>query len=373
VAPGGCDNPGMAVLRVGLDATPTLGQVTGIGRYVTQLIGALAPHESAELRAAAFTVRARRGLRALPQNVRRVHRPVPARLLNAAWLRGDVPSAESVFGRIDVVHGTNFVLPPPRHAAGVVTVHDLTFLHHPEWVDAASLAYRDLVARAVRRAGAVIAVTHAVASDIADAYQLPPDRIAVTHLGVEPAWFEPAARPRTWPNEYVLAVGSIEPRKGIDVLLAAYRQLLDADADLPPLVVVGPSGWGERPDFTALPADRVLLAGYLAPEDLRGAVAAASLLVFPSRYEGFGLPPLEALAAGTPVVASDLPAVREVVGSHATLVPVGDVEALADAVARVLTNPPGAGARAAARRHAASFTWAECADATLEIYRRVSS
>jgi glycosyltransferase involved in cell wall biosynthesis len=363
----------MAALRVGIDATPTLGRITGVGRYVTQLIDALATDESTQLRAAAFTLRSRGGLRALPPTVRRVHRPVPARLLNAAWLRGDRPSAEVVFGRVDVVHGTNYVLPPPRRAAGVVTVHDLTFLHHPEWVDAASLAYRELVPKAVRRASAVVTITHAVAAEIADAYDVEPDRLAVTHLGVDPEWFEPAQRPASWPGEYILAVGSIEPRKGLDVLLAAYRDLIESGTDVPPLVIVGPPGWGARPDFAALPSDRALLAGYLPHDELRGAVANASVLAFPSRYEGFGLPPLEALAAGTPVVATDVPAVREVVGAHVALVPIGNVEALADALSRALADPPDAAARDAGRAHAATFTWTACATATRAVYGRVSS
>jgi glycosyltransferase involved in cell wall biosynthesis len=364
----------MSELRVTLDATSLAGaRRTGVGTYTARLLHALSFQPDLRLAVAAFTVRGRQGLRQRPERVRLVHRPVPARLLQRAWQAHDVPSAELVMGRADVVHGTNFVLPPVRHAAGVVTVHDLTYLHHPEWVSPASLRYRELVPRAVRRAGAVVTITHAVAAELAEAYGIEPERIAVTRLGVAPEWFAPAQRPAGWPSEYVLAVGNIEPRKGIDVLLHAYRRLLADHRDLPPLVVVGPPGWGDQPDFASLPRDRVLIAGYLDSDELRGAVAHASALAFPSRYEGFGLPPLEALAAGTPVVASDIPAIREVVGTHATLVPVDDDAALAEALSRTLDDPPDAVPRAAAREHAATFTWQSCAEATLAVYRRVSS
>jgi glycosyltransferase involved in cell wall biosynthesis len=297
---------------------------------------------------------------------------VPARLLHRAWLHGDRPSAEAVLGRVDVVHGTNFVLPPPRRAAGVVTVHDLTFVRHPDWVSPASLTYRTLVPRAVGRAAAVIAPSQAIADEIADAYGVPPERLAVTHLGVEPAWFTAPPPLAGWPSEYVLAVGTMEPRKGLDVLAAAYRRLLADDPQAPPLVLVGPSGWGAQPDLAALPPGQVRVPGYLDPDELRAAVANARVLAFPSRYEGFGLPPLEAMAAGTPVVASDIPAVREVTAGHARLVPVGDAAELAVALSGVLHTPPDAAAREAARTHARQFTWSACAESTAAVYRRVS-
>ena len=139
---------------------------------------------------------------------------------------------------------------------------------------------------------------------------------------------------------------------------------------MPPLVLVGPPGWGEALDLAGLPAEAVRTPGYLPEHDLARVVAGAAALVFPSWYEGFGLPALEALACGTPVVASDLPALREVLGDQAELVPPGDAAALADALARVLEDPGGEPARAARRARAAAFTWRACAQATLTAYRR---
>jgi glycosyltransferase involved in cell wall biosynthesis len=357
-------------LQVAVDATPLIGDRTGVGTYVENLLGQLDGHHDLDLRLMAFTIRGRRELTGGAGRSRIVHRPVPARLLHRAWLRGDVPSAEWLAGRVDVVHGTNFVLPPPRSAAGVLTVHDLSFVRYPQHVNAASLAYRTLVPRGIARAARVFTPTRAVAEELIDAYRLSEDRVLVTPLGVDAAWFEAGAEPRLvgLPDDYLLAVGTLEPRKGLDVLLEAYRMVLAADPDVPPLVLVGPPGWGPALDTAGLPTDRVLLPGFVPTQVLRGVVARARLLVFPSRYEGFGLPPLEALAAGTAVVASDIDAVREVLGGHGRLTPPGDATALAGAIDDELRATRAPAEIAAAREHAATFTWRRCADLTASAY-----
>jgi glycosyltransferase involved in cell wall biosynthesis len=367
-----------AQLQVALDATPLAGQRTGIGRYVEHLLTELAVTEGISVRAAAFTLRGRSVMSALPDGVRGVHRPVPARLLHRRWLRSDLPPAEWVMGRADVVHGTNFVLPPPRRAAGVLTLHDLSYLRFPELVDRASLDYRTLVPRAVSRAAVVLTPTQAIADEVCQAYGLPADRVQPTPLGVDPSWFDAGLETGAvkafpgLPAEYLLAVGTLEPRKGLDVLLAAYRQLCRADPDLPPLVLVGAAGWGPALETFEIPPDRLIVPGYVGTAALQALVSGALMLAFPSRYEGFGLPPLEALAAGTPVVASDIPALTEVIGAAermTTLVPVGDVEALAAAVLARLSGPPSAADRLCGQQHAAAFTWQRCAERTVAGYR----
>lgn len=357
-------------LRVGVDVTPLLGPRTGIGVYVANLVRELADRRDVSVHAAAFTVRDRGALRELPPTVRVARRPVPARLLHRAWMRGDVPRAAAVMGRADVVHGTNFVLPPPGRASGVITVHDLAFVRHPDWVARASLDYRVLVPRAIAAAGAVIVPTRAVAEELQDEYRVPSERIRAIPLGVDPRWREARTLPRPAgvPADYLVAVGTLEPRKGLDVLMDAYRLLLADDVDTPPLMLVGPRGWGEELDRRALPRDRVLLTGYLDDASVRALVGHARLLVFPSRYEGFGLPPIEALAAGTPVVASDIAAVREVVGGHVELAAPGDPVALAESLRRSLRSQLDANRVAAARAHVARYTWSACAAATAAVY-----
>lgn len=369
-------------LTVALDATPLLGHRTGIGRYVQGLLAALAADAGdarLNLVAAAFTWRGRDGLRpAAPAAVRLAGRRAPARGLQELWARSEWPPAEWLTGRLDVLHGTNFVLPPLRRAGGVVTVHDLAYLHSPALVGAVSLRYRELVPRSLRRAALALTPTAAVAAELTEAYRLPADKVRVTPLGVDPAWAAADRPDPAWlaghglPADYLLAVGTLEPRKGLDVLITAYAAARAQEPDLPPLVLVGPAGWGPELDLSGLPPDAVRLPGYLAEPDLRRVVAGARLLAFPSRYEGFGLPPLEAMAAGVPVVASDLAAVREATGGLVRLVPAGAPEPLAEALLAELREPTPGDRLAAARQHALAHTWARCAELTAAAYRQAA-
>jgi glycosyltransferase involved in cell wall biosynthesis len=355
-------------LKVLLDGTPLLGQRTGIGRYTAALAEELASMpDQVDVRAVAYTFRGWRGLRSvLPHGVRARGMPVPARLLRQSWLRSSFPPVEIYAGLADVVHGTNFVLPPAIRAGGVLTVHDLDFLDAVNELPPSDKELPELVRKSARRAAVVCTPTKAVASVVTERLGVPSDRIVVTPLGVDPAWF--AARPPSdslrarleLPKQYLLFVGSDGPRKGLPTLLAAHA----ATPALPPLLLVGPGHHSTN--------DRVRTTGYLSDVDLRSVVAGASALVLPSREEGFGLPVLEALACNVPVVCSDVPALREVAGDQALLVPVGDVDALAAAMTSALSDPPSSDEIAARRTHASAFTWRNCAEWTVEAYQRAA-
>ncbi|HEU0131617.1 MAG TPA: glycosyltransferase family 1 protein [Mycobacteriales bacterium] len=354
-------------MRVGLDATPLLGTRTGVGHYVAELLAALPPEVEPVL--TAFTWR---GVGGLPRGHAVAPRRFSARALQTLWANADLPPVEWLSGRVDVFHGTNFVLPPTRRAAGVVTIHDLSYEQHADTVTPATLRYRALVPRALRRGGLVLTPSNAVAAEVRTRYDLPEERVLVTPLGVAPRWFaDPGPRPAWLPERYVLFVGNLEPRKNVPVLLRAMASLHATDPAAPPVVLAGPAGWGPALDASGLPRDAVVTPGYVGGADLVAAVAHASVLAFPSRYEGFGLPPLEALATGTPVVASDLAVLREVLGEHAAFVPVGDAEALAAALAKALADGDGGpAARAERAAHARAFTWARCAAETARGYAR---
>ena len=360
------------VTRVVLDATPLLGPRTGVGRYVEHLVRELAALGTLDLVATAFTLRGAGALpAAVPPGVRVRHRPAPARALQAAWERLELPPVEWLAGRADVVHGTNFVLPPLRRAAGVLTVHDLSYLRYPETVAAASLRYRTLVPRGVRRAALVLTPSHAVAAEVRDEYGLG-DRVRDHPAGVDEDWFAPARRPGRAAGG-ARAAGAVPP-------LRRHGRAAQGPADpagRAPGAARGRPGHaaagagraarlGSAPGDRGLPAGAVVAAGYLESADLRRLVAGSGLLAFPSVYEGFGLPPLEAFAAGVPVVASDLPVVREVTGELATLAPVGDEAALAGALRAALARPPD---RAALRERARGFSWAGCAARTAAAYQ----
>ena len=356
-------------LRVLLDGTPLLGQRSGVGRYTAALLRELATCRGVHVTVTAFTARGQRALRAaVPAGVGVRGGPVPARALRALWRRVDWPPTELLATDADVLHATNFVLPPATRARGVLTVHDLAFLEHPEFLAPPQRHLPEFLRRSVARAAVVCTPSNAVAQQVARRLGVPAERIVPTPLGVDPAWSSagppsPALRARLGlPPRYLLFVGAAQPRKGLDVLLDAHA----SQPGLAPLVLAGPAGWGP----TLRSASRVHTLGYLDETDLRCVVAGAAALALPSRDEGFGLPVLEAMAAGVPVVCSDLPALREVAGGLATLVPPGDPTALATALSSVDGeghDPAGAAARQA---HAAHYSWQACAQATVRAYRK---
>ncbi|WP_164702200.1 glycosyltransferase family 1 protein [Modestobacter sp. KNN46-3] len=357
-------------MKIALDATPLLGRSTGVGTYVRGLTSGLAELPGLDLRAVPFTLRGGRRPAELPPAVQWRHLPVPARALQAAWTRAPLPPVEAFSGRVDVFHATNFVAPPALRTASVVTVHDLTYLRFPEWVTDAVLRYRDLVPRALDRPGTVVVTpTRAVADEVTAAYSLPEDRVVVTPLGVDPAWSGAHPVDDAWlaarglPDEFLLFVGAREPRKNLSTLLDAHRRAR-AEGTVPDLVLAGPAGWGPEAEQGA----GVHVTGWLSQSELHGVVARARAVLLPSHYEGFGLPLLEAMAAGTAVVASDVPAHREVAGGHATLVAPTDVDGWAEALTTAAPSdgPRRAEAAAWARQH----TWRACAEATVDAYRR---
>jgi glycosyltransferase involved in cell wall biosynthesis len=206
-----------------------------------------------------------------------------------------------------------------------------------------------------------------------DAYGPAVPELFVTPLGVDPGWLDvkppdPAQRQRLdLPADYFLFVGTREPRKDLPTLLAAYSRLRSerGAASVPTLLLVGPEGWGPG----QVPTPGVVIHGYLATDQLRTVVAGARALIMPSRDEGFGLPALEGLAAGTPVIVSDVPALVEVTGGHAGVFGIGDVDALAGLLSAALDGADFVTRSAQGRAFAAGWTWQRCADRTLAAYR----
>lgn len=358
-------------MRVVVDVTPLLGIRTGIGTYVEHLVGELVGRPGIAVHATAFSGRARKPVD-LPEGVRWRHRPVPAGLLRAMWLHADIPDVSLLAGPADVVHGTNFVLPPARRAAGVVTVHDLTFARYPALVAPATLAYRQLVPRAIARGALVATPSTAVHDEVIDRFGVEVDRVEVTPLGVGPEWF--TAEPLSPSDlerlgiepDYVLFLGTREPRKNLATILEAQRGAVAAGARRQ-LVLVGPRGWGEDS-----PGPRTVVLGHQPAARVRSLVAGARALLMPSLYEGFGLPVLEAMAARTPVIASDIPVFREVAGGHAFLVPPQDVDAWSEALVGGISMTLDTARAEAARVWAQRFTWGRCADATVDLYERAA-
>lgn len=295
----------------------------------------------------------------------------PARLAHWMWARVDHPALDG----FDVVHGPNFVVPPVVGAASLVSVQDFGPWHDPASCTPVTRAYPRLVARAIDR-GAHIHVTSAfVGHEAVDMLGVDPARVHHVPLGFDPQGQGSAVRGRGMADghDYVLALGTIEPRKDHPNLIAAMAEVWTTHPDLR-LVVVGPDGWGNAA-FEAACArfavgDRVIRLGYVDDRSRADLLAGAACLSFASRYEGFGLPPLEAMAAGTPVVASTAGSLPEICGGAAEMVPPGEPAALAKAIMAVVDDADRAAELVRLGRIQTSrFSWDVTAEGFMSLYR----
>jgi glycosyltransferase involved in cell wall biosynthesis len=365
-------------LSVALDATPLLGRPTGVGAFCAGALAGLADRAELDVSVFAVSWRRRRDLPGLiPPNVSSRQRTMFARPLQVAWAHSPFPPVEWFIGSRQVVHGTNFVVPPTKQAAEVLTVHDLTVIRFPELCDRPTLEYPALIRRALDRGAWVHTPSEFVAAEVIDAFGIDPGRVRAVHHGIPALVGGPDhTLPFTLPDgtsRYVLAIGTVEPRKDYPTLVEAFSSVSRAHPEVA-LVIVGADGWGAERLADAIgssPArDRILRPGYLDDAGLEVTLRRASVLAYPSVYEGFGFPPLQAMAAGVPVVTTAVGAIPEVVGDGAQLVDGGKPDQLAEALIHVLDGGPDIdGLIARAHQRAAGFTWSKCAEGLDRLYR----
>jgi alpha-1,3-rhamnosyl/mannosyltransferase len=264
----------------------------------------------------------------------------------------------------------------------VVTLNDVMPLERPEWFTRVNVLHTRLVVRRLASAAdALLVPSEFTRREVAAAWAIDPARIHVTPYGVDerftPGEPDDAQLERLGVRRpYLLTVGRLQPRKNVEAALDAFDRLAKAGTDHQ-LVVVGGRGWHDEPLLervrTAAAGDRIVLTGRVDDDELVALYRGAGCFVFPSRFEGFGFPPLEAMACGTPVVSSDRTSMPEVVGDAGLLVDPDDVAALTAAVGDVVGSPERAARlRAAGLRRAAGFTWQACADATIAAYESVA-
>ena len=301
--------------------------------------------------------------------------PIGSKLLSRMWERGLGPAPRDA----DVVHATTLLVPPKRRAALVVTIHDVVPWTHPETLTPRGVGFhRHMGARAASEADLIVTPTLSVADQVRDILA-PGAEVVAVHPGFSSDLTIPddarERRARYVPrDDYLLFVGTAEPRKGLDTLLAALSEPALMGQSL---VVVGPRGWGgvdvwQEAEVRGI-GDRVTITGRVDDADLAALYAGARLVVMPSRAEGFGLPVLEAMTLGVPVVTSDDPAMREVGGGATQIFPVGDPTALSAAIVGVLGD---AGLRAqmieAGRIRARDFDWLDSARTLWGLYARLA-
>ena len=330
-------------MRVLIDYRPALRTRTGVGEWVHCLVAALPAIDqgATPLDLTVFSSSWKDRLtQTLPSGVAMIDRRIPVAVLNYCWHRMGWPPVESVAGsRFDVVHSPHPLMIPSRHAAQVVTIHDLDFLDHPERAQAeVQRDYPKLVQDHAQRADQVVVPSRYTASQVEHRLGVSRDSITLCPNGA-PSWL-----PRTtWPDPgHILFVGLISPRKNVGVLLEAYAQLRRRRPDVPKLVLAGPTvpqakEWLDRLEQPPL-RGHVQCTGYLDKGQLKRYYEDARVLVLPSLDEGFGLPALEAMTLGVPVVVSDRGALPEVVGDAGLLVDPTRPADIADAVDQMVNN-----------------------------------
>jgi glycosyltransferase involved in cell wall biosynthesis len=359
-------------VRVLIDYRPALRQRTGVGEYAHGIAAALVsalPLDGAVLLFSS-SWKDRLSPSTIPGAVV-VDRRIPVRVLNAAWHRLEWPPAELIAGSIDVVHSMHPLLIPARNAAQVITIHDLYFLEHPEKTQREIRRdYPRLAQRHAQRADAVVVVSRYTAAQVTARLGVDPDRIVLCPPGAPP-WRPRAAPPKNGP---ILFMGSLDPRKNVATLLTAFERLLARLPDAPNLLLAGGSGNGASSLLERLAqpplAGHVRHLGYVGDQDRETLYREASMLVLPSFDEGFGMPVLEAMTVGTPVVVSSRGALPEVAGDAGLIVDPEDPGALAAAMERLLRDV--AFARQCSERgtaRAGGFSWEASARTLVDAYR----
>lgn len=372
-------------MRIGIDITPLAGPRTGVGHFCASLLNHLLRMNDPDFSFRGLSSGLHKPMLNGPTE-KLVHRhlPLPTRSLYWAWTAFQAPKVDRLLGGVDVYHATNYFLPPTKSARRIVTVYDVAFLIEPAWCSPKVVGpFAAGLKRFVADADAVLTCSAATKHDLVRMAGISEDKVTVTPGAVDtdfaPAPKEDAiallAERHGLTSPFLLFVGTLEPRKNIPAAIRAFASV--ADRIPHHLVLVGPEGWGATAVFDAIDRHRVRArvhhVGYVPREDLPLFYSAADAFVFPSLYEGFGLPVLEAMACGCPVVASNRASLPEVAGDAALLVDPEQPDALAQAIERILSDLSFR-EMLIARGHARvrQFSWAHCAETTLAAYRSLA-
>ena len=341
-------------MRIGLEVTAAVRQSGGIGRYVREMVHALADVDQTNQYSLFYAskYKAARGILDLPDNFHIRHLPVNDIWLARIWQRIRLPvPVEFITGAVDIYHSPDFTLPPTLQGVPtLLTVHDLSFLRDPESASPGLRGYLEIaVKRSVRLATHVLADSQSTKDDLIELYSTPENKITVLYPGVS-SDFRPIIDPaklrqvrkryKLGTEPFVLSVGTLQPRKNHLTLIKAFEIALgDSEYNL---VLAGGKGWSYEEVYDLVESrglqNRVLFPGFVAEDDLSALYSSAHIMTFPSLYEGFGLPVLEAMACGLPVIASSVSSLPEVTGNAALLVDPSNVEDMADAMLKLVEN-----------------------------------
>jgi len=372
-------------LRIGIDYTPALGQHAGIGRYTRELVSALLKDDR---RHEYILIGAKGSKKSDHPNssAKTISLPFSQRMSAIIWHRLRLPiPVETFAGPLDLYHATDYLMPPLKKAKGLVTVHDLSFLVHPELGAESLVRYlRSALPSSLRRASLVLTDSQNSKKDLVRLLGLPEERIEVVYCGVSEDFrpIEDAAELQRVRDKYklyspyILTLGTIEPRKNHVRLIQTYSKIREEHGITHDLIIGGGKGWLYQGVFDEVRSlgleEHVRFLGFVPDDDLPAMLSMADLFVYPSIYEGFGLPPLEAMACGTPVVSSNTSCLPEVLGDAAVFVDPLDVGSIAEGILSLLSdNVLKNKMKARGPERAKRFTWERSARCLLKAYDRL--
>ncbi len=364
---------------IGIEIQSLIGRPTGVGLYTRHLVQELAGLEGDERYRLFYFDFKRRGCARAIDNPRFKYAPIrflPGRVYESLSENLGRPDVSWFAGRCDLYHFPNFIIPPLEKGKAVVTVHDLSFARYPEHAEAGNLSrIRKRFGCTLERADAIVTISEFSKRELMELYGVPSDRVTVIHLGVNVPGQAVFKKPI--PHRYFLFVGTVEPRKNLGMLLDAWRIVKGLKAGWPfKLLIAGGHGWNCEPAGVqarerGVETD-VIVLDYVTHDELPALYRAAEALVFPSLYEGFGLPPLEAMACGTPVIASKAPAMPEVIGDAGLMFDPYDPEDIARAIMQIHDDRQLRDSLAArGLERVKLFGWRRTAEKTLGLYRRL--
>ena len=352
-------------LRIAFDVSPLSHPRTGINTYIRGSLAGLAAAAGGEHEIVAFAPTSPRGLRAIPAALEGLDVDVRVRLLPFAhhwrqtWSRLGRPAAERFLGRFDVLHFSDWMFPPQRAGVRATTVHDLVPLRFPEWVTPRTLSMHMAKYRnAFATCDLLFCNSEFTAQDVVERLGVERGRVRVAHPGVDDRFGAEGERADLG-RRYLLTVATLEPRKNLQKLVEAHRMLGQERA----LAIVGAEGWGDQPQ---LEHEGVIRLGFVPDAELPALYRGADAFVFPSLFEGFGIPVIEAMASGVPCVVSSHPSLDEASGDAAVRVDPESPEAIAAGIEQALAERNALGAKGSA--HAARFSWLETGRIFLRAY-----
>jgi glycosyltransferase involved in cell wall biosynthesis len=352
-------------VKIAFDVSPLSHPRTGVGNYILGSLRGLRDASGSKHEIVAFAPTSPSGRRAIPAALDgldvelRLWPLLPSHLVRVAWSRLGHPAVERLLGPLDVLHFTDWMYPPQRGGVRATTIHDLVPLHFPEWTTARTRSMHVAkYANAARTCDVIFTNSSFTADDVHERLGVPRERLVVAPPGLGPGFGAEGER-RDFGGLYVFTAATLEPRKNLATLVEAHA-LLGGE---PRLVVAGGEGWGEQ---AQLDRPGIVRLGYVRDEELGPLYRGASVFVYPSRFEGFGMPIVEAMACGVPVVASSHPSMDEACGDAAIRVDPEDPESIAEGI-RTALAAPGEWVRRGLE-HARRFTWRSVGETFLRGY-----